>query len=189
MKRTFIAIIVGAIIIFIYQAMSWMVLPVHKNSLKYTPAHDSLLAVLNSSLPEEGLYMLPMAPPEMSQEEHEKFFEPYYGKPWAKVTFHKAMTDSMTSMMMMGFIFNLVAIWIVVVVLNKTSGVFNTFGSRLWVVLGFSMFTIFQSHLMEWNWWQSPSHYIVPEIIDDLLGGLLVGLWLAWYLGRAPKEA
>jgi F0F1-type ATP synthase assembly protein I len=42
---------------------------------------------------------------------------------------------------------------------------------------------------MEWNWFESPMHYICPEIIDKLISGLLLGLWLGWYMGRTPKAA
>ncbi|MFI5219909.1 MAG: hypothetical protein ACHQNT_10510 [Bacteroidia bacterium] len=189
MKRTFIATIVGTIIIFIYQALSWMALPIHQNSMKYTSTQDSVLAMLNSALPEDGFYMMPIPPPGTPQEDHEKFFEPYYGKPWAAVSFHKAMVDNMGSGMIVSFILNFFSVWIIVLVLTKASGVFNTFSRRFWVTLAFSFFTLLQAPLMEWNWWQSPAHYIVPEIIDELLACLLVGIWLGWYLGRTPKAA
>ena len=87
MKKTLIATIVGTLILFIYQSMSWMVLPIHKHSFKTTDKQEAILPAISSNLTEDGLYYLPMLPTETPHEEQEKFMNENMGKPSATITY------------------------------------------------------------------------------------------------------
>ncbi|MDQ3072337.1 MAG: hypothetical protein M3Q97_03605, partial [Bacteroidota bacterium] len=56
MKRILIATFVGALIVFLIQALSWMVSPIHANSLKSAANSEVLMTQLQSSLVEDGVY-------------------------------------------------------------------------------------------------------------------------------------
>lgn len=189
MKRTLIATLVGALIIFVYQSLSWMALPVHTNSFKRTPAQDSILGTLSSQLTQDGMYYMPMPPEGASHEEAEKMMKDCTGKPWALISYHRALDYDMAKNMIIGLLLNILAAWIVVYILTKAAGIFSTFSSRVWITFLIYVLVVAQSPLMEWNWLSSPMHYISGEIIDGLVGGLLLGIWLGWYMGRAPKAA
>lgn len=189
MKRTLIATIVGSIIIFIFQALSWMVSPIHKHSFKTTDKQDAILSAISSNLTEDGLYYLPMLSPDAPHEEQEKFMNEQMGKPAAAINYMQAAHYDMGSNMACGFILTFIGVWIIVWVLTKASNIFNTMGSRVGAVLALAVFVVCRSYLMEWNWMNSPMHYISGQIIDELVSGLLLGLWLGWYLGREPKTA
>lgn len=189
MKKTLIATIVGTLIIFFSQALSWMVSPIHKHSFKQTDKQDAILPVLSENLAEDGLYYMPMLSVDAPHEEQEKYMQEQMGKPAAVVTYMKAAHYDMVSNMALGFIFCFIGVWIIVWFLTKTSAIFNTMGSRVTVTLIFAVFVIFRTYMMEWNWMNSPMHYLSGQIIDELLGGLLLGLWLGWYMGRTPKTA
>lgn len=189
MKRTLIATIVGTIIIFVFQALSWMVSPIHKNSFKHTDGQEAILSALSSTLQEDGMYYMPMLSPDAPHEEQEKFMNEQMGKPAATVSYVKAAHYNMGTNMACGFIFTFIGVWIIVFILTKASNIFNTMGSRVGVTLALSVLVVFRTYMMEWNWMNSPMHYLCGQIIDELLGGLLLGLWLGWYLGRTPKAA
>ncbi len=189
MKRTLIATIVGTLIIFFAQALSWMISPIHKHSFKTTDKQDAILSAISSNLTEDGLYYLPMLSPEAPHEEQEKFMNEQMGKPAAAINYMQAAHYNMGTNMVCGFIFTFIGVWIIVWILSKASNIFNTMGSRVTVVFSLAILVVFRSYMMEWNWMNSPMHYISGQIIDELLGGLLLGLWLGWYLGRAPKAA
>ncbi|RMD75958.1 MAG: hypothetical protein D6818_00920, partial [Bacteroidetes bacterium] len=91
MKNTLIASLVAALIAFVFQAMSWMVLPIHHNSFKYTPGQDAVIEALQAHLPEDGMYMIPMPDPATTTAEQQaEFNEAMVGKPWAIVNYHQA---------------------------------------------------------------------------------------------------
>jgi riboflavin transporter FmnP len=185
MKNTIVAVLVGTIILFVFQAMSWIALPIHKNSLKYVPQQDSIMAYLSHQLPEDGMYGLPTSPPGATHKEAEDLMKKSEGKPWGTLSYHTKMHEDEASNMIIGFLINLFAMLIVVMLLNKTAGIYTTFGSKFMVVMGFSLFTVCQAHLLDWNWWSTPMHFISGQIIDTLLGWALAGLWLGWYLSRS----
>jgi len=189
MQRTIIAALVGAVILFIYQAMSWIALPIHKDAMKYTSNQDSVIAYLSKHLPEDGMYGMPIAPKNASAEEHKAMMDKGMGKPFAMINYHAAMKGDMAGNMIIGFIINLIATFIIAMLLVRTSGIYTSFGARLMIVMGFSIVIICQSFLMELNWMGSPMHYIMGWIIDALLGWLLCGIWLAWYTGRKKAGA
>ena len=88
MKKWLIGSVVGAIIVFVWQAASWMFLPTHTTTMKYTANQDQILSTLSANLTEDGLYMLPSAP---TKKEQQAMMESSVGKPWASVIYHKSM--------------------------------------------------------------------------------------------------
>lgn len=184
MKDVIVGALVAAVVLFVYQAMSWMVLPIHANTLKYTPQQDSILAVLTANLNEDGVYAIPNLPPGSTQEQYEAFDKSMMGKPSALVHFDTRYEGMMASQFVWGFVLNFVAALIVGYLMWTARGVLAGFGARLLLALGFGVVTVFQSSLMMANWWQTPWHYLSGEIIDHIAGWLLAGLWLAWWMGR-----
>ncbi len=61
MKKFIIGSLVGTVLIFVWSFASWELLPIHVHSFNYTPKQDSILKVLDASLPTSGAYMLPAA--------------------------------------------------------------------------------------------------------------------------------
>lgn len=189
MKNTVVAGVVGAVILFAYQSLSWMVLPFHDNALKYNANQDSILAALSANLTEDGVYHVPNTPPGTSQADQEKAWQAWEGKPSAKVLYTSKTTMSMGSDMAVGFILNLLAAGLVAMLLSKFSGVLKTFGNRFMAVFSFPLFLLLEGTLMEWNWWHTPGHYLSGYIIDIVVMGVLLGSWMAWYFGRQPQQS
>ena len=54
MKKSLIGAIVGGIIIFIWQFLSWTLINLHKPAQQYTEKQEAVMAVLNSNLEEGG---------------------------------------------------------------------------------------------------------------------------------------
>ena len=75
MKKLIIGSIVGGIIIFLWQFISWAALNLHHASQEYTPKQDSILSYLNTQFSEDGAYLLPNYLPGTSREEMEKQME------------------------------------------------------------------------------------------------------------------
>ncbi len=189
MKTIIIGAVVAAVIVFIFQAMSWMVLPIHENSMKYSPQQDAIIENLSQNLQENGVYAIPNLPPNSSREQHEAFEKSMIGKPFALIHFHKSYDGMMTSQLIYGFILDLVAALILAYVMWTARDRFPGFGSKLILALMFAAFLIFQSSLMMANWWLTPWHYLSGEIIDHLVGWTLGGIWLAWWTGREQVAA
>lgn len=190
MKKFLLAVIVGAIVLFAYQGLSWTVLPIHKSSLKYSAAQDTLLEAISGALPAEGVYYLPMPDPDAagSQEDYQAMEKERAGKPWAILQYHPAYKGGMGLRMGMGLLIDLMAVSLVVYFLGLAGGRLKTFGGRFIAVWLFGVFFVLTGPLSDWNWWNTPRHYMNGIILDGLLGWGLCGLWLAWFLGRGSQD-
>src|SRR6185369_15984690 len=134
-----------------------------------------------------GLYLLPSLPPGSGHEEMEKFMTDRTGKPWAFILYNHEMMGmaSFPMQMVMGFIYNLITVLVVCIALAAASSRLTSFGQRLWFVMLFALFAIFSNLMPRYNWYHFPMHFIKGEIIDLVGGAFFLGLWLAWYYGRA----
>lgn len=189
MKKTIIATVVAAVIAFIIQAASWMITPIHKNTLKFTPNQDVLLETLSANLDEDGVYSLPFPDPNNDEMTDMEFQESRAGQPWAIVSYHSSLDTAMTSQMIIGLIINLIAFFVIAMLLAKFSEQLGSFANRWLFVMSFGIVLILFGPITNMNWWEQPMHYLSGEIIDFVLTFAIGGLWLAWYIGRKSKPA
>lgn len=191
MKKLIIGSLVGTIIIFIWGAVSWMILPIHLNSFMYSPNQDSIMQCLSTNLSEPGAYMMPMVDNRsvgsfdpQYHEDCEKMMGETIGKPAAYVIYTPAMEMMGGSMFAFGFLFDLIAVLCAVIILAAAGDKLTTFFQRWWMVMLIGVAIAMQGKLLDWNWMYFPWHFIKGSLIDIVVGWGLCGAWLAWYLGR-----
>ncbi len=186
MKKLIIGSLVAAILMFGWQAASWMALNLHEKSYLYTPAQDSLMNALKGSLTEEGMYHLPGMPPGSTHEQAEAMAKNLEGKPWAIVTWHKSYNFDMTMPIIKGFMISLISCILLCFVIARFA--VKNFWSILWtsLMMGFTcfLFVWYNGHV----WFQTPWAVLNPELIDDLVSWGLAGLWLGWWYSRGERK-
>jgi len=185
MKKWIIGSLVGAIIVFAWQAASWMFLGIHDSHSKYTPAQDQVLSTLSSSLPDDGMYMLPRPAPGASEEQQQEFREQMKGKPWALITFGRSWSGDMTQSMIMGFVVDIILVVLLISILVR--GGLPSFTGIFTGAVAVGIFSFLWSHYMLRNWYNVPWSAIQGFLIDAIVAWGLCGLWLAWWLRRPVK--
>jgi len=188
MKRLLIASTVGTIILYVWLALAHTVLMFHYSDFKYTPAQDSILTAVSSSLHEDGFYMTPYYNEGTSMKEMEDEMKARIGKPWALINYHSEMEDESAMTFIMSLIYNFISVLIICIALATASSKLASFGQHLWFVMLFAFFPIFSSLLLMYNWEGFPMQFLRGEIIDLIVGYFLTGLWLAWYYRRIESN-
>ena len=84
MKKLIIGALVGGLILFFWQFISWNFL--HNSQMQYSVDQDEILTMLDGKL-EPGQYMLPRMPEGASMEDSEKYIVPYLGKRWLQINY------------------------------------------------------------------------------------------------------
>ena len=79
MKKLLIASSVGAVILFVWSAMAWTMLPLHHHTFMYTPNQDPIMEAINQNLDESGVYAVPNV-----DNRDIKLFDPEYKKAYYK---------------------------------------------------------------------------------------------------------
>jgi len=182
MKKIIIGSLVGAVILFAWLFLSWSLLGLHDKGMKYTPAQDSLLTVIGNSLSEEGQYLLPNVPAGASQKEMEECMQKNDGKPWAVVTYHKSKKTDMAMPMIRGFLICFVCVWLCCLVIARLANknFYNIFSTALTFGLVSFLYVWYMGH----NWMDTGWDILTGELIDNLAGWGLAGIWLGWWYGR-----
>lgn len=104
MKKALLFALIGGVLIFVWQFISFAIPNFHKAGMEFTPLQDEILAALEQSGLREGMYMLGQPDPELSGEEYKSAMEKYEGKPWAILNFQEKNTTAMAMNMIRGFI-------------------------------------------------------------------------------------
>lgn len=185
--KVLISTLVGGIILFAWQSLSWTVLPIHKHSLKYTAGQETVLKALSENL-EEGIYYVPyLDPDQASKEDWESLQKSSEGKPVAMINYMPSYHNNMGKAIGLGLVYSLlVALVISLVIDNSRAG---GFGGRWLTAMGFAVVLILFDTMGDMNWWHHPGHWVNGELIDYLVSFSLAGLWFAWYWSRKAAGA
>ena len=179
MKKILIGSIVGALIMFIWSFLAWMILPIHANTYKYTDKQEAILKALADNNLETGIYGMPSAP---TKEEQMKIMENNKGKPGAALFYTKEDPGMGGSQYIFGILFNFILVFAACMLLAANMG--GTFFSRWWMVMMVAVVVIFQTYMMQWNWMGNGWGYTKDFVLDTALGWAINGLWLSWWFGR-----
>lgn len=180
MKKIVLGAIVGGLLLFIWQSLSWMLLDLHSKAHSYTDKQDAILNTLSTELPAEGTYMLPMGKPGTSMEEHQKMAEGWIGKPWAMVTYHKAFEMDMVMNIIRGFIVNILLMVLFCWILSKIAA--PKFGT-VFVASIFTGLIVFLNGIYTGHIWY-PTFDLMAHLTDAIVGWGLAGLWLGWWFSK-----
>ncbi|HEX7847093.1 MAG TPA: hypothetical protein VF476_14930 [Chitinophagaceae bacterium] len=182
MKKWLIGSLVGAILVFLWQFLSWSLLGIHNDAMKYSASQDSIISYLSATLKEDGSYRLPSAPPGTSESDKQEVMQASIGKPWAAVIYHKELKVDMTMNMIRGFLVDLVLVILLIYVLTRagTPLAVKVFAGSIAVGLFTLLWGPYTAHI----WFQIPMEIVKGDLIDAIAAWGLCGIWLGWWLNR-----
>ena len=180
MKKLLIGALVGGIILFICQFLSWTVLNLHYNAYQYTDKQDAIMNAISSQLEKEGQYMLPSLPPDATREQHEAAMKTMAGKPWALVQYHQSMDMNMGSNMIRGLIVDMLIVGFFCALISRMNALnfIAIFISALFI----GMIVLFNVPYTNHIWFKGFD--LMAYFIDCIVGWALIGIWLGWLYGK-----
>jgi len=183
--RIVIAALLGAIVMFVWQFLAHMVLPIGQMGFRLPQNEDVVLQAVATGLPTPGIYYLPSVDPAKMGDEAvmKTWAEKAKKNPWAWIVVNAPPEnpETMTPQLVKQFITNFLAALLAAFVLAATAW---TLGMR---VLGATVFGIFGwlSNLVpQWTWYRFPSDFLLGGFLEQGIGWALAGVAIAWWLGR-----
>lgn len=185
MKKLIIGALVGGIILFVWQFLTWGALNLHEAQQRYTPKQDSILAYLGSQFNEDGAYLMPSYAPGISTEEMQKQMKATEGKPWAQVIYHKSMPGMNKMFMNMGrgLLVDVFIVWLLCWLLVKIPS--PSFSTIFLGSIGTGIIVFLNAPYTMHIWYGSFD--LMAHFVDTLVAWGLTGLWLGWWLTRRQK--
>lgn len=187
MKKVIIGSIVGGLIIFIWQFLSFAAINFHRPAQDYTDKQDAIMNFLNTQDLKEGGYYMPGVPEGMNREEHEKAMKDTDGKPWASLQYHSKAENSMNDMIMKmvrGLLTNIVIVFIFCWMVRRMQS--PAAGTIIMSALATGFIVFLNAHYTNSIWYQTFD--VWAHLLDAVVSWGLTGLWLAWWLRRGRNN-
>ncbi len=187
MKKSIIGAVVGGLLFFICQSLSWTVLDLHRPTQDYTPSQDTIMKVLNSTLTKDGGYLLPTVPAGSSSEEMMKNGAANMGKPWASIQYHTKFATDMNKMytnMARGVIVTMLMLWFVCWIVGKFAK--PSFSNVFLTCLFIGLIVYINIPYNAFIWYDIFD--VRAYLYDALLGWGVSGIWLGWWMSRKAKS-
>ena len=179
MNKVLIGALVGGLLLWIWQFLSWGMLNIHGSEMSYTGAQDQILACLSDSGIEEGTYFIPNVPPDTPQDEAQQMWEQRIGQPWALVSYHKEMSINMSMNMIRGFVVDILAVFLLSYILIGRNDL--TFQKILISSVMVGLISYFTTSYLSTIWFETSS---IGHLIDAVVQWGIVGAWLGFWLNR-----
>lgn len=183
--RIVITGLIGGAVFFFWGFVAHMLLPIGEMGMKSAANEDSVLAAARDGLPGEGVYFLPgLAPEKMGDAEAVKAYgEKAKANPYLLIIYQpqgKDMTD-MGRQLATQWVSDTLSAFVVAFVLAL--GAFG-FGKRVLVASAVGLFSWLTISVPYWNWYRFPLDFTLGNLLEQVIGWLLAGAAMAWWLGR-----
>lgn len=184
MVRMIIGGLIGGIVLFGWGCVSWLVLDVHKSTLRRLPNEEAVTASLRQHISESGLYWFPMLPPQGTPQEVEQWFQRHREGSTGMLLYRAEGVEAVTGgMLLNGLGLHLAGALMVswVVWLARASA--NTAIKRMGVAMLLGLFVAATTDLTMWNWMRYPTDYSMVNAAGHVVGMLLTGIPIALIVG------
>lgn len=177
MKRKTLAILAATFLLFIWNAISWMALPFHSQSLNTLPDQVVKFTELSSIKLEEGVYHYPGLPEDSRPETMEGLQQKLQNGPRIPLMVFKPGPSELFNPndFLLSLLLNLSTVGVVLIILIslKSSGLKQTLA--LCVLLAVLIASMSDLALM--NWYRLPWSFVWPGLLDHVIGLILAG-WI-----------
>ena len=184
--RVLLAGIAGGVVLFVWGALSHMVLGLGEVGVKIIHNEDAVLTAMQSSIQEPGFYFFPgegMETGEPTAEQQKRWeekysrgptgvliYQPQGGKPWDPMQFLTELAADIGAALIAAFL------------LSAAAASLSSLAARIFFVAPLGVFSSLDVHVSYWNWYRFPTDYTLGIIADALIGWLLVGVVLAFLI-------
>lgn len=187
MKRSIVGALVGAIIIFVWQFLSFGLLDLHRKGADYTDKQGTILKFLQDQGLQEGSYRIPNSPANASNAEMEKMMKDSDGQPWVMVQYHNKAENNMNAMtmnMIRGLLVNIVIVLLLCWIIRRMAA--PGFVTILTASLAVGLIAFLNEPYTGYIWYKTFDIWMY--FLDAIVAWGLTGLWLGWWMRRGRRE-
>lgn len=168
--KCFVASVLGAIVLFLWGYASWMVLPWHHSTLKTFKDDVAVSQVIKANVSESGVYISPVMNPNNADIAGKTLI-------FTNIDVNGMPSNSMTMPMIISFITQLIAAFLVTWLLANTAGM--GYLRRVAFVVVFALAASIVTNVPAWNWFKFDTHFTLVAMADLVIGWFLAGIFIA----------
>jgi len=184
MKKWLLGSLIGAILLFAWQFLSWAALDLHHKEFKYTEGQAQVMSAISSSLKEDGQYMLPNVPTTATDAEKEKLIADMEGKPYVVLNYRANYHYDMVMPLIRSFLVDIAIVLLAITVLSGRPNL--TIGKAWRTSLAIGLIAWLWYPYTQHIWFQTAHEVVTGAVMDWFAVYSIIGLWLGYWLRRNP---
>lgn len=171
-KQLILGSVLGSIVLFVWSAIAWMVIPWPGQPLRKFTNEDAVTQAIVANAAVSGNYLLPNAETSMTPEEQQKAMEKMTRGPIVFASVRLEPFNSMAKPLVIQFLTQLIVALLATFLLLQTCGL--SYKCRVIFVSAIGVIIFVGGHVDEWNWWSFSNAYMLMQ-----LGAIVIGWFLA----------
>ncbi len=187
MFRIFMGGLLAGIVVFIWGALSHMVLGLGEAGIRELPHEEVVLQALRENVTEPGFYFFPWLERAEITEESVKAWEERWARGPSGIMVYMPRNAEAMSVGQLGreFVANTCWCWIAAFLLAWTAPSLREYWKRVLFVALIGLMAGLDVYVSYWNWYNYPLNYTVAIMFDQVIAFTLAGLVLGGMI-RAP---
>ena len=188
MTKTIITIILGTILLFAWNAVSWMVLPFHGDTLNNIPENAMQVDQLKNVLTEDGVYHYPGLPENNSKEAIDAINAKLQEGPRITMMVYKTGSSSFMDpkLYVGGLIINLLTAIFALILISKLGN--KSFANIMVSCITVGIIIALVVDISWMNWYLFPLDYTLINVLDRIVAFVLLGLLFSLYTFNNSSE-
>ena len=190
-KQLLLGTVLGAIVLFLWSALAWMLIPWPGDPLRSFTNEDAVLQAIKQNAPRSGTYLVPNMPrrtPGMTDQQYaaaEKAMADRWGRgPIVFAAVRLEPFGSFGAALVIQFLTQLVLAVIATLLLLQTIGLSRA--GRIAFVAAIGVIIFVGGHVDEWTWWSFSNAYMLMQFGAIVIGWVLAALVISTFVrGRA----
>ncbi|MTI89633.1 MAG: hypothetical protein FH748_16905 [Balneolaceae bacterium] len=180
-KKVVISIISGTLILFIWNAISWMALPFHAQTLNTIPDEAISISSMEAGLSKDGVYHYPGLPKDNSPESMEEIQQKWETGPRIPLMVYKQGPSEIFDpfQFLRSLLINMLVAAGALFIVSRTKD--HSTKAVLLVCISVGLIIGIASDLAQMNWYLFPLPYTLANMFDHLISFTLLGLLFGYY--------
>lgn len=186
-KQLALGSILGAIVLFVWSAIAWMLIPWPGEPLRSFTSEDAVGQAIAANAPRSGNYFLPFMAkrtPGMTDQQFaaaQKAMEDRMARgPLVFAAVRLEPFGSMGKPFVIQFLTQFVVALLATILLMQTSGLSRV--GRIGFVTAIGVIIFVGGHVDEWNWWSFSNAYMLMQFGAIVIGWLLASLVISTFV-------
>jgi len=185
MRKFLMGSLLGGLVFFMWQGVSWTVLPWYQNTMNPLPEETLVSDTLKVVLPQSGVYVFPHRLSPRGPIDGATWRERMHKGPVGFLTYSAEGVNPLSARalavsFLMGLLFSAVSLGI----LNVSRERVRFFGQQVGMVVALGLLGWISVDLMYWDWFHFSTSYTLVRLADTVAGSFLTGLVLARFVER-----
>jgi len=186
-KQLALGSILGAIVLFVWSAIAWMLIPWPGTPLRSFKNEDAVTQAIVANAAQSGNYLLPNGDKSMTAEQEKQMTDKMAKGPIVFASVRLEPFNSMAKPLVIQFLTQFVVALLATVLLLQTSGLSRS--GRIAFVTAIGVIIFVGGHVDEWNWWSFSNAYMLMQFGALVIGWFLASLVISTFVRGKPATS